>query len=370
MSLGFSPIGGDPIGAQPAGVAAPYTPPVGNAADFNFGLTGYAPPLGNQAHFNFGTNEKAHRYWRVLVSETNGSNNVAIGELELRGTGGTDLTGSGTASDNGNIGASYVGAKAFDDNNTSMWNASFNEGNYLQYDFGTPQEVTSYTLRSRNDGFLSDTPRAWALVYSDDGDNWTLAHAVSSQTGWSLGEQRAYTLDEDNSYPKYWRLAVSASNNGSNLTIAGFELREAVGGANVAVTGNGRATASNGSGGTYPVRQVLDTDAGTFWNIGGTAGHIQFEAKRGLNVKEYVITGRNDGFTTDGPKDWKLQYSHNGVVWIDADTRANETGWALGQSRNKPVQNPPPQLPVAALLAGRKPRAWMRGSRLGNSFKF
>jgi hypothetical protein len=31
-----------------------YTPPAGNAANFDFTLTGYSPPAGNALVFNFG----------------------------------------------------------------------------------------------------------------------------------------------------------------------------------------------------------------------------------------------------------------------------------------------------------------------------
>lgn len=329
-------------------------------------------PLGGGTTYAVATGVVSARYWRFVFSENNQSSNTAAAEIELRNTAGADLTGSGTASDNGNIGSQYTAASLFDNNNTTMWNAGRTDDNYIQYDFGSPQEIGSYTVRARNDSFLSDSPRAWALFCSNDGVTWILVHAISEQTAWASSEQRVYWLDVGNSMPQYWRLDVTASINTLAVAVAEMKMMESIGGANVAIPTNARTKASNGTMPNDPPRNAINGNPSNQWIQPGSSGWMQVEFGKGRDVREYSITARNDGYHGDSPKDWTLKYSFDGVTWVVADTVVGQPAWSSGETRTFTVDTPatPGGGGGGAASSHRKPHPWQRGSVRGNSYKF
>lgn len=81
-------------------------------------------------------------------------------------------------------------------------------------------EVRAFSLWTGNT--TTNTPRDFALQYSDDGSSWTTAQSWSSQT-WSQSYQRKdYVLTSSAGAHLYWRLNITA---GNTSTIALCELR-------------------------------------------------------------------------------------------------------------------------------------------------
>ena len=95
----------------------------------------------------------AHRYWRLNIADNNGRSTINVATFALFGP----------------------------------W--------WLQYDQGSGNtiEVAEYAIRARSDA-NDGTPAAWTLEGSNDGVSWTVLDTVTGETGWSNGEQRAYTV--------------------------------------------------------------------------------------------------------------------------------------------------------------------------------
>lgn len=85
---------------------------------------------------------------------------------------------------------------------------------WVQYDFGRPISVCSYSFQSRASdvlGYLSsDGPTSYRLSGSLDGNAWTVVHAVEDGSTWtSTGEARAHELHV-NAHFRFFRLEVLA----------------------------------------------------------------------------------------------------------------------------------------------------------------
>ncbi|SOZ99439.1 conserved hypothetical protein [Cupriavidus taiwanensis] len=144
----------------------------------------------------------AHLYWRINVAQNNNSSNTSIAEIQMRTTAGSaDQCTGGTATDSGNIGTGYEGAKVFDDNAATMWNKG--GVGWVRYQFASAVDIVEYTVASRNDNsaYLADSPFVWTFEYSDDGSAWTVADSVRSQYAWGLGEVRTFTVGANTGNP-------------------------------------------------------------------------------------------------------------------------------------------------------------------------
>lgn len=162
----------------------------------------------------------AHLYWRVNVATNNGSSNTSIAEIQMRVTAaGADQCTGGTATDNGNIGAGFVGAKCFDDDAATMWNKA--GVGIVTYQFASAVDIVEYTIAARNDNtaYLGDSPRAWTLEYSDDGSAWTVADTVRNQGPWGLGEIRTFTVGANTGTPS-GSVCVAAGTHQRAFTLA------------------------------------------------------------------------------------------------------------------------------------------------------
>lgn len=108
--------------------------------------------------------------------------------------------------------------KAFNDDFSHWSTAQCFEGTsgWLQVDFGVNKNVSSYKIRGRDDS-LTSTYKDWEFQGSSDGSSWVTIHSPSSQTNWSLGEEREFNFTPVNY--RYYRWDV-ASYNGNPDNIA------------------------------------------------------------------------------------------------------------------------------------------------------
>jgi hypothetical protein len=118
---------------------------------------------------------------------------------------------------------SYAAWKAADGNAGSWWVANGAVPQDLDTDFGSgnAKTIASYKMRARNDGTPLG-PTAWELRGSNDGSSWTTLDSRTSQS-FTSGEQKNITVASPASY-RYYRLAVSATGGGSNLSLGEYEL--------------------------------------------------------------------------------------------------------------------------------------------------
>ncbi|MBF0417562.1 MAG: hypothetical protein HQL86_04865 [Magnetococcales bacterium] len=138
----------------------------------------------------------AHRYWRLLVTQsTNGTRGwITLAEIQMRLSGGSEsLCGQGTAS------ASHNDADAallFDsDDNTSWSNDAPGVASWIAYDFGAGQAVAVGSLWILP-VFFDQAPRDMRCQWSDDAVVWHDQGVWSDLTEWVDWEWRTFTLPE------------------------------------------------------------------------------------------------------------------------------------------------------------------------------
>lgn len=137
----------------------------------------------------------AHRYWRLVISDTNGGSTTSavIGELILATTaGGASVATGGTASASDAFSDPYSADNAFDgiQSSSNAWRSStrtFSSGptQWIQYDFGgTPRDIVEMRIYYPAAGTFSlvFAPKNFALYWSDDDKTWTRQRAWSEQT--------------------------------------------------------------------------------------------------------------------------------------------------------------------------------------------
>lgn len=154
----------------------------------------------------------AHAYWRLNISANNGSpNNVTIAEMQYRtSVGGSNVATGGTASATNNL-SGYAPSQAFDGNASTFWVSNTGPTVYLAYHFTSSVAIVEYTMAARNDNtaYLTDTPKSWTLDFSDDGANWTTLATVAGQTGWGLGEVRAFDVPSQSQANKVYAEVIT-----------------------------------------------------------------------------------------------------------------------------------------------------------------
>lgn len=136
----------------------------------------------------------ACRYWRLVVSATDGGGSARVAEIELREVhGSADQTGSGTALTGTAVLSGQVPANAFDNNESTAW-ASDNAPAWLAYDFGSGVAVTVGEIAltsSANTG--SSAPKDFEIQRSENWIGWAATSiAWTGITGWSLGQKRYF----------------------------------------------------------------------------------------------------------------------------------------------------------------------------------
>jgi hypothetical protein len=135
------------------------------------------------------------RIWAVDVTANNGSaGNTSAAELIFASTaGGSTLCTGGVAwSNQGGLSASFTVDKLFDGNTGTEWNTPFTAA-LVGYCFATPPSVAEMRMRSRN-GFLTDTPKDFASLWTADGVTWNTTNTYTNNTGWSNNEERAFAV--------------------------------------------------------------------------------------------------------------------------------------------------------------------------------
>jgi hypothetical protein len=140
----------------------------------------------------------AHRHWRLYVTANGGSPYTSILELELlESVGGPDVTTPGMlATASSNYGA-QVPAFAIEDtplDASKYWESGGTSPPvWLAVDLGAgnAKDIRGLTLRASV--WVNETPKDFALQWSDDGLAWTTVQSWAGEVGWSSGEFRAFS---------------------------------------------------------------------------------------------------------------------------------------------------------------------------------
>lgn len=134
---------------------------------------------------------------------------------------------------------------------------------------------------------------------------------------------------------RFYRWVISANNGRSAINVAEAQLRESIGGPNVAVSGAPYAS-SVWLGAGVDVDKAFDGDSGTYWSSanGVTSAELWYDHGTGgeRSVVQYALQARSNA--NDGsPKDWTFEGSNDLITWDTLDTVTGQTGWANGETR-------------------------------------
>ena len=150
-----------------------------------------------------GAGGTSYRYYRIAVSAVGSGTATGTIELELRTTlGGPSVAvgADGTAFASENAG-NRPPAEAFDgvlSANNGCLDTTVTFPWILGYDFGAgnEQEIIQYAVSSypTATSTANRSFKDWTFEGSNNGSDWDVLDTVTGETGWTLGEQRVFTL--------------------------------------------------------------------------------------------------------------------------------------------------------------------------------
>ncbi|MCH9649588.1 MAG: discoidin domain-containing protein [Deltaproteobacteria bacterium] len=259
------------------------------------------------------------------------------------------LTGNTSAvSTSGIFSSSYPAWKAFDGSNSSMWISQVWETPaWIAYNFGSARVIDRYTITNTNGSLTSRAPKDFTLQGSNNGSLWATLDTRSNQTGWVSGTPRSYTVANPGSYSRY-RLHITDDNDFragvvvisiGNLQFESCSCPDLV----PTLTGNSSAVSTSGIfSSSYPAWKAFDGSNSSMWisQVWETPAWIAYNFGSSRRVTQYSLNNTNGSLTSRAPKNFTLQGSNNGFIWLTLDTRNNQTGWVSGTPRTYTVANP------------------------------
>jgi lysophospholipase L1-like esterase len=168
-----------------------------------------------------------YTYFRLLINENNGGDNLSINEWQMFGF------------DNDNENAITRNGGKITGNNAGMANESvdkLSDGRMdtkycvingsmpwrINYASKTAAKVTKYTLTSANDASERD-PMAWKLFGSTNNKTWTLLDEQTNQQFVTRFCTMEYEVNSEEAY-SYFRLEISKAYSGNNFQLAEWQL--------------------------------------------------------------------------------------------------------------------------------------------------
>jgi hypothetical protein len=145
------------------------------------------------------TSPDDHTYWRIKVTQNNGSGFTSIGSA-LRMYASTDGSGDNLVSSlGGSITGSAAGvfgnvlANLLDGNDGTQWAVSETGNDYVTFHFPHPVNINSVTMKLSTAGGQNGLmPMDFAVLYSDDGSTFTQKWSESGEDWTSGSTERVY----------------------------------------------------------------------------------------------------------------------------------------------------------------------------------
>lgn len=295
-----------------------------------------------------------HRYWRIVALESQGPTEKISGFTYIEFFGANEFLSkfalnTATVSADSEYSAQDQAIDAINHPQELYGWASqaTPHPHWWKVDFGAGNEKAVYGVRlfGRNQGLLSSCIKSFELQYSDDNTAWTTVMSVSGIT-WSSSRQMkvyyrpAYSPPSYSGSPHgshlYWRLAIDGVQNSAVAAAVGeVEFRATPGGADLC--SGGTATADAIFSGSYPASNAFDNNDATLWsstNKGSfNTAWLKYQFAAPVSVAEVAVKARSDGFSHTSPREIKVQWSDDNVVWTTAWSIENQTSWSVSQLR-------------------------------------
>lgn len=277
----------------------------------------------------------AYRYWRVVFGPDNSGNPggqtvICVDEVEFRtSVGGADVTGSGTAYDDGHTvgGMSPAGAFA-NDGSTSQWGGSGIAPFWLAYDFGAGNDkaIVEVAIMPRN-GFTSgQAPGQFKVQASSNNTDWIDQWWVARPTAHSYtnGVFTVFTKPVVEQSPaanrtRYFRASINSANGVGYAGAGSILLKTVVNSTDDAKFGTA-SSRSNFSGNlpAYAFDGMNGTSNSTEWvsNNVGFPEWIQYDfGNNPVNISEVTWLSRAGLEGSQSPTSIDFQTSNDGSTW-------------------------------------------------------
>lgn len=136
---------------------------------------------------------------------------------------------------------------------------------------------------------------------------------------------------------RYWRIYISATQDGTVPTLTELGLRTTAGGSSVAT--GGTALASAEYSGFAPAGNAFDRNFTSAWTSSAAPAQwlrYDFGAGNDKDIVQFEVRNvyhPNHNSIGSSPKDFLLQYSDDATSWTTALTVTSQTGWAFDETR-------------------------------------
>lgn len=230
----------------------------------------------------------------------------------------------------------------FDGSNPNSWIFSGSTGWGILHTVGKRCVPSQYQIYFEGAGVTNRAPKDFTFQGSNDGTNWDTLDTQTSQTGWTSGSTRTYTLSTSTKYTSF-KLDITA-NNGDSFTqlselyiqgtpdtvpadYAPHDLTSQTSHSPFVTSSSSEFSSSaqawncfNGSY-TSSSNSWIGTGSGTDW--------IKIDLGSGV-ANTLVAYSFVCAITNRAPKNWTMEGSNDDSSWTTVDTRTNITGWKPG----------------------------------------
>lgn len=207
----------------------------------------------------------------------------------------------------------------------------------------------------------SNGDAAWADVSGlpEGGTAGQVLTKSSATDGDAQWETPNVALDGPGAF-RFWRVMITAGNG--SCSIASLAFRAAIDGADQAAGSGGTASQSSYYSSTYDGAKAFDANAATWWQASAATypQWLSYQFPSAVEVREIAISSRNDSGYAQGPTRGTVQYSVDGVTWLQAFTFETTDDWASAETRvfTASYAGTVEEAPVDGLTYGRKDGAW------------
>ncbi|MCM3273915.1 discoidin domain-containing protein [Paenibacillus elgii] len=169
--------------------------------------------------------------------------------------------------------ATYDAWKAFNGTNndsTDCWATTNNaRTGWIKIDFNVPKNITQYTITSRTNATVTETPKSWTFEGSNNNADWVVLDTRKNETNWTLNQRKMFQFNNITSY-RYYRLNISENNGNVIVSIGKIDMMS--------------------KESTPTLRTVCSNDSGVTWYTFKTNSWQPIDIRNLVNVK-------NDGMS-------------------------------------------------------------------------
>lgn len=270
--------------------------------------------------------------WRLLATNSNGA--FSASEIRFLSEVGAanEAEGGTSASSIAAIGA-FVPANAWDANNGTFMALNLSGGqSWVDRTFNAPVSVEEVLIRSRSDGFTTQTPSNFVVQYWNG--SAFVDHFWVATTPFGLGETRRFAKadwysagDDEPGGHRFWFIKINANQNGVG-EIGMSEVKLRLGSTDRTVQRRGITFDLAPS----DTQAWFDGSIATYAHWGAANHWICVDFGRAVNIDNIQFTSRNDSTT------WAYQMPDNGEVrYGDTAVFANSVlDWAWDDTAGVP----------------------------------